>query len=93
MGRFTLQVALRRDIQTDEYLGIFVHGGTTPGTFARDKDLIRVTKHFLRGQTIAMRFVIGEIPARAGCVGRTAGWRRFAEMANSIVEVVRRHPT
>jgi protease I len=44
---YTIQAAVAfRDIQPEEYAGIFFSGGRAPEYIRYDADLIRVTKHF-----------------------------------------------
>lgn len=37
-----------RDVKPEEYLGLFVSGGRAPEYLRYDKDLIRITKHFMK---------------------------------------------
>lgn len=58
-----------RDIDPNDYLGIFFSGGRAPEYIRDDPDLIRVTKHFFAaGKPIASVCHGVEIPARADCV-------------------------
>lgn len=67
-----------RDVQPDEYTGIFFSGGRAPEYIRDDVDLQRITRHFFEaGKPIASVCHGVEIPARAGCV---AG-RRMATVA------------
>ncbi|MBI3469486.1 MAG: DJ-1/PfpI family protein [Planctomycetes bacterium] len=67
-----------RDIDPDDYLGIFFSGGRAPEYIRDDPDLIRITRHFFDLNKPVAAVCHGvEIPARAGCV---AG-RRMATVA------------
>lgn len=67
-----------RDIDPDDYLGIFYSGGRAPEYIRDDPDLIRITRHFFEANKPVAAVCHGvEIPARAGCV---AG-RRMATVA------------
>src|SRR3712207_8251201 len=58
-----------RDIDPNEYLGIFFSGGRAPEYIRDDPDLIRMTRHFFEtGKPIASVCHGVEIPAQAGCV-------------------------
>ena len=58
-----------RDIQPEEYLGIFFSGGRAPEYIREDEDLLRITRHFFAiGAPIASVCHGVEIPARADCV-------------------------
>ena len=58
-----------KDIDPEEYVGIFFSGGRAPEYIRDDGDLIRVTKHFFEsGKPIASVCHGVEIPARADCV-------------------------
>ncbi len=58
-----------RDIQPEEYLGIFYSGGRAPEYIRDDEDLIRVTQYFFEKNVPIASVCHGvEIPARAGCV-------------------------
>ena len=58
-----------RDVQPEEYLGIFFSGGRAPEYIRDDPDLIRITRHFFdRNKPVASVCHGVEIPARAGCV-------------------------
>lgn len=58
-----------RDVNVDEYLGIFFSGGRAPEYIRDDEDLIRITRHFFEaGKPIASVCHGVEIPARAGCL-------------------------
>jgi protease I len=55
-----------RDIDVDEYLGIFFSGGRAPEYIREDEDLLRVTRHFFdENKPIASVCHGVEIPARA----------------------------
>jgi protease I len=58
-----------RDVNPEEYLGIFFSGGRAPEYIRDDEDLIRITRHFFTaGKPVASVCHGVEIPARAGCV-------------------------
>jgi len=58
-----------RDIDPDDYLGIFFSGGRAPEYIRYDEDLIRVTRHFFETNKPIASVCHGvEIPAYAGCV-------------------------
>lgn len=58
-----------KDIDPEEYVGIFFSGGRAPEYIRDDPDLIRITKHFFeKNKPIASVCHGVEIPARAGCV-------------------------
>ena len=58
-----------KDINSDDYLGIFFSGGRAPEYIRYDKDLVRVTKHFFeKNKPIASVCHGVEIPAYADCV-------------------------
>jgi protease I len=58
-----------RDVDEDEYLGIFFSGGRAPEYIRDDPDLIRITRHFFSADKPIASVCHGvEIPARAGCV-------------------------
>ncbi|MCZ6634648.1 MAG: DJ-1/PfpI family protein [bacterium] len=58
-----------RDIQPEEYVGIFFSGGRAPEYIRDDPDLIRVTQYFFEHNLPAASVCHGvEIPARAGVV-------------------------
>src|SRR5262245_53209178 len=67
---YTIQTDVAfREINPDEYLGIFYSGGRAPEYIRYDKDLIRITKHFFeKNKPIASVCHGVEIPAYAGCV-------------------------
>lgn len=67
---YTIQANVAfREIQPEEYLGIFFSGGRAPEYIRYDKDLIRVTRHFFAAQKPIACVCHGvEIPAYAGCV-------------------------
>ena len=67
-----------RDIDPEEYLGIFFSGGRAPEYIRDDSDLIRITRYFFDANKPVAAVCHGvEVPARAGCV---AG-RRMATVA------------
>ena len=58
-----------RDVDPDDYLGVFFSGGRAPEYIRDDPDLIRITRRFFeRNAPIASVCHGVEIPARAGCV-------------------------
>lgn len=58
-----------RDVDPDDYLGIFFSGGRAPEYIRDDPDLIRITKDFFAKNKPAASVCHGvEIPARADCV-------------------------
>lgn len=58
-----------RDINPEEYLGIFFSGGRAPEYIRDDEDLIRVTRFFFEKNAPIASVCHGvEIPARADCV-------------------------
>ncbi len=58
-----------RDINPDDYLGIFFSGGRAPEYIRYDEDLLRITRHFFEHNKPIASVCHGvEIPARAGCV-------------------------
>lgn len=67
---YTIQAAVAfRDIQPEEYAGIFFSGGRAPEYIRYDADLIRVTKHFFATNKPIASVCHGvEIPAFADCV-------------------------
>jgi protease I len=67
---YTLQADIAfRDIQPENYLGIFFSGGRAPEYLRDDEDLIRITRHFFFANKPIGCVCHGvEIPARAGCV-------------------------
>ncbi|TWU01434.1 DJ-1/PfpI family protein [Neorhodopirellula pilleata] len=67
---YTLQSDIAfRDINPDEYLGIFFSGGRAPEYIREDEELLRVTRSFFSARKPIMSVCHGvEIPARAGCV-------------------------
>jgi protease I len=67
-----------RDIDPEEYIGIFFSGGRAPEYIRDDPDLIRITRHFFEKNKPVAAVCHGvEIPARAGCVNG----RRMATVA------------
>ncbi|MSU49387.1 MAG: DJ-1/PfpI family protein [Opitutus sp.] len=67
-----------RDIQPEEYVGIFFSGGRAPEYIRDDPDLIRITRWFFQHNKPIASVCHGvEIPARAGCVNG----RRMATVA------------
>lgn len=67
---YTLQSDVAfREINPEEYLGIFFSGGRAPEYIRYDKDLVRITQHFFeKNKPIASVCHGVEIPAYAGCV-------------------------
>jgi len=58
-----------RDVNPQEYLGIFFSGGRAPEYLRYDEDLIRITRHFFEASKPIACVCHGvEIPAYAGCV-------------------------
>ena len=58
-----------KDVDPDEYLGIFFSGGRAPEYIRDDPDLIRITKDFFAKDKPVASVCHGvEIPARADCV-------------------------
>jgi protease I len=58
-----------RDVDPEEYLGIFFSGGRAPEYLRDDEDLLRITRHFFAANKPIASVCHGvEIPARAGCV-------------------------
>lgn len=58
-----------REVNPEEYLGIFFSGGRAPEYIRYDADLVRITRHFFEaGKPIACVCHGVEIPAYAGCV-------------------------
>src|SRR5262249_3400137 len=67
---YTIQTDLAfREINPEEYLGIFYSGGRAPEDIPYHKDLIPITKHFFeKNKPIASGFHDVQIPTDAGCV-------------------------
>jgi len=67
---YTIQANIAfRDINPEEYAGIFFSGGRAPEYTRYDADLIRVTKHFFAANKPIASVCHGvEIPAYADCV-------------------------
>src|SRR5210317_875949 len=58
-----------KDVDCEDYLGIFFSGGRAPEYIRYDEDLVRITRHFFeRNKPIACVCHGVEIPAYAGCV-------------------------
>lgn len=58
-----------KDIEPDQYIGIFFSGGRAPEYIRYDKDLIRITRRFFESQKPIASVCHGvEIPAAADCV-------------------------
>lgn len=67
---YTIQANIAfRDVQPEDYLGIFFSGGRAPEYIREDEDLLRITRHFFAANKPIASVCHGvEIPARAGCV-------------------------
>jgi protease I len=67
---YTIQADVAfKDIDPDDYLGIFFSGGRAPEYIREDKDLLRVTREFFAAKKPIASVCHGvEIPARADCV-------------------------
>lgn len=62
------QIAFR-DVQPEDYLGVFFSGGRAPEYIRYDEDLVRLTRHFFDAEKPVCSVCHGvEIPAYAGCV-------------------------
>jgi protease I len=58
-----------KEIEPEEYVGIFFSGGRAPEYIREDKDLLRITRWFFEHNKPIASVCHGvEIPARAGCV-------------------------
>ncbi len=58
-----------RDVQVEEYAGIFFSGGRAPEYIRYDADLVRITRHFFVANLPIASVCHGvEIPAYANCV-------------------------
>lgn len=58
-----------KDINPEEYVGIFFSGGRAPEYIREDQNLLRITRHFFEHNKPIASVCHGvEIPARAGCV-------------------------
>ena len=58
-----------RDVEPEEYVGVFFSGGRAPEYIRDDPDLIRITRYFFAHDKPIASVCHGvEIPARAGCV-------------------------
>lgn len=58
-----------RDINPEDYAGLFISGGRAPEYIRYDEDLVRVTRHFFEENKPVASVCHGvEIPAFAGCV-------------------------
>ena len=58
-----------RDVDPEDYIGIFFSGGRAPEYLRYDEDLVRITRHFFERQKPIGCVCHGvEIPAYAGCV-------------------------
>lgn len=67
---YTIQANIAfRDVQPEEYIGIFFSGGRAPEYIRDDPDLLRITRYFFAANKPIASVCHGvEIPARAGCV-------------------------
>jgi len=67
---YTIQADIAfKDIEPEEYLGIFFSGGRAPEYTRYNPDLVRITKHFFETNKPIASVCHGvEIPAYAGCV-------------------------
>ncbi len=67
---YTIQADVAfRDVDPEEYLGVFFSGGRAPEYIRYDEDLVRVTRHFFEANKPIASVCHGvEIPAYAGCV-------------------------
>jgi protease I len=67
---YTIQSTIAfRDIEPEEYDGIFFSGGRAPEYIRYDEDLVRVTRHFFENDKPVASVCHGvEIPAYADCV-------------------------
>jgi len=76
-----------RDVQPQEYTGLFLSGGRAPEYLRYDEDLLRLTRHFFEsGKPVAIVCHGVEIAAAAGCLdGRTA--TTVAKCALDITQV------
>lgn len=72
-GYFIKATAAFRDLQADDYAGLFISGGRAPEYLRYDKDLLRVTRAICEaGKPIACVCHGIEILTAAGCIeGRT----------------------
>src|SRR5690606_28245077 len=63
-----------RDINPEDYVGLFLSGGRAPEYLRYDTDLLRITRHFFEAEKPVAIVCHGiEIAAAAGCLtGRTA---------------------
>jgi protease I len=58
-----------RNVDPEEYIGIFLSGGRAPEYLRYDEDLLRITRHFFeRNKPIGCVCHGVEIPAAAGCL-------------------------
>jgi protease I len=67
---YTIQADIAfKDVNPDDYIGIFFSGGRAPEYLRYDEDLMRITHHFFeKNKPIACVCHGVEIPARADCV-------------------------
>ncbi|WP_437221891.1 DJ-1/PfpI family protein [Planctomicrobium sp. SH661] len=71
-----------RDVNPEDYAGLFLSGGRAPEYLRYDLDLLRITRHFFdANKPVAMVCHGVEIAAAAGClVGRSATTVRKCEL-------------
>ena len=73
-----------RDVDPEEYVGIFFSGGRAPEYLRYDEDLVRLTRHFFETDKPVACVCHGvEIPAYAGCLTG----RRVATVAKCRFDV------
>jgi len=73
-----------RDVDPEEYVGIFFSGGRAPEYLRYDEDLVRLTRHFFETDKPVACVCHGvEIPAYAGCLNG----RRVATVAKCRFDV------
>ncbi|MHC4083982.1 MAG: DJ-1/PfpI family protein [Planctomycetota bacterium] len=67
---YTIQADIAfKDVDPEEYIGIFFSGGRAPEYLRYDEDLVRITRHFFeKNKPIACVCHGVEIPAYADCV-------------------------
>lgn len=76
-----------RDVNPEEYVGLFLSGGRAPEYLRYDQDLLKITQHFFQaGKPVAVVCHGVEIAAAAGCLeGRTS--TTVAKCALDITQV------
>ena len=58
-----------RDVDTGEYVGLFISGGRAPEYLRYDQDLLKITRHFFEAQKPVASLCHGvEILTAAGCI-------------------------